>query len=104
AAQAEWARKPIAERSTYLLSFLEAMLAMNDEIVPELAWQMGRPIRYGGEEGGVEERTRYMVALAEKALAPYIPEVRPGFRRYVKREPLGIVFVIAPWNYPFLTA
>ncbi|NGO51794.1 aldehyde dehydrogenase family protein [Allomesorhizobium camelthorni] len=104
AAQAGWAETPIAERGKYLLAFLEALLAMNDEIVPELAWQMGRPTRYGGEKGGVEERTRYMVALAEKALAPYVPEDRPGFRRYLKKEPLGVVFVIAPWNYPYLTA
>jgi acyl-CoA reductase-like NAD-dependent aldehyde dehydrogenase len=104
AARAGWAETPIAERGRYLLAFLEALLAMNDEIVPELAWQMGRPTRYGGEKGGVEERTRYMVALAEKALAPYIPEDRPGFRRYLKKEPLGVVFVIAPWNYPYLTA
>ncbi len=105
AAQVDWAQKTtIAERGRYLLAFLEALLAMNDEIVPELAWQMGRPVRYGGEKGGVEERTRYMVALADKALAPYIPEDRPGFRRYLKKEPLGVVFVIAPWNYPYLTA
>jgi acyl-CoA reductase-like NAD-dependent aldehyde dehydrogenase len=104
AAQVEWAETPIAERGKYLLAFLEALLAMNDEIVPELAWQMGRPTRYGGEKGGVEERTRYMVALAEKALAPYFPEDRPGFRRYLKKEPLGVVLVIAPWNYPYLTA
>ncbi len=103
-AQAAWAQTSIAERGQYLLAMLEALIAMNDEIVTELAWQMGRPTRYGGEKGGVEERTRYMVALAEKALAPFIPEDRPGFRRYLKKEPLGIVFVIAPWNYPFLTA
>ena len=103
AAQAEWAGVSVAERGKYLLAFLEALLAMNDEIVPELAWQMGRPVRYGGEKGGVEERTRYMVALAEKALAPYAPEDRPGFRRYLKRAPLGVVFTIAPWNYPYLT-
>jgi acyl-CoA reductase-like NAD-dependent aldehyde dehydrogenase len=69
AAQAEWARRPVGERAPYLLAFLEALLAMNDEIVPELAWQMGRPVRYGGEKGGVEERTRYMVDLAGAALA-----------------------------------
>jgi acyl-CoA reductase-like NAD-dependent aldehyde dehydrogenase len=104
AAQVDWAQTPIATRGKYLLAMLEALVAMNDEIVPELAWQMGRPTRYGGEKGGVEERTRYMVAIAEKALAPFIPEDRPGFRRYLKKEPLGIVFVIAPWNYPYLTA
>ena len=105
AAQAEWARVPIAERGTYLLAFLEALLAANDEIVPELAWQMGRPVRYGGEKGGVEELTRYMVDLAENALADRpAPDERAGFRRYLRRDPLGVVFVIAPWNYPYLTA
>ena len=45
-----------------------------------------------------------MVALAEEALQPYYPPEKPGFRRYIAREPLGIVMVIAPWNYPYLTA
>jgi acyl-CoA reductase-like NAD-dependent aldehyde dehydrogenase len=104
AAQAEWRRVSIAERGRIILAFLEALIAMNDEIVTELAWQMGRPTRYGGEKGGVEERTRAMVALAEEALAPYVPPEKDGFRRYIAREPLGIVLVIAPWNYPYLTA
>ena len=103
-AQAAWAQTSIEERGRYLLAFLDTLVAMNDEIVPEIAWQMGRPVRYGGEKGGVEERSRYMIALAEKALAPFVPEERPGFRRYLKREPLGVVFVVAPWNYPYLTA
>jgi acyl-CoA reductase-like NAD-dependent aldehyde dehydrogenase len=104
-AQAEWAAMPVAERGRYLLAMLEALLAMNDEIVTELAWQMGRPVRFGGEKGGVEERTRYMVDIAEAALKP-VPASNPkeGFRRYIKREPLGVVLVIAPWNYPYLTA
>jgi acyl-CoA reductase-like NAD-dependent aldehyde dehydrogenase len=104
AAQAEWARAPLAERVARTLAMLEAVLAMNDEIVPELAWQMGRPIRYGGEKGGLEERARYMAEIAEEALAPLMPKEKAGFRRYVKREPLGLVLVIAPWNYPYLTA
>ncbi len=104
AAQAEWRRVSIAERSRYVIAALEALIAMNDEIVTEIAWQMGRPVRYGGEKGGVEERTRAMVALAEAALAPYTPPEKEGFRRYIAREPLGLVLVIAPWNYPYLTA
>jgi acyl-CoA reductase-like NAD-dependent aldehyde dehydrogenase len=104
-AQRDWARLPIAERSAHVLAFLESMLAMNQEIVPELAQQMGRPVRYGGEFRGFEERVRYVVDMAEEALAPVVPhDAREGFRRYVSRDPLGIVFVVAPWNYPYLTA
>ncbi len=104
AAQADWARVPVAERVKACTAFLDALLAMNDEIVPELAWQMGRPVRYGGEKRGVEERVRYMLGIAEDALQPVVPAEADGFRRYVKREPLGLVLIIAPWNYPYLTA
>ncbi|WP_417675625.1 aldehyde dehydrogenase family protein [Roseibium sp.] len=103
-AQIDWANTPIAERVGYCLKALDALKAMNDEIVPELAWQMGRPVRFGGEYGGVDERTRYMADIAEAALADHIPAHKPGFTRYLKHVPLGIVMVIAPWNYPFMTA
>ena len=104
AAQVEWARVSVAERVKIVTTMLDAVLAMNDEIVPELAWQMGRPTRYGGEKRGLEERARYMASIAEEALAPLVPKEMAGFRRTVKREPVGLVLVVAPWNYPFLTA
>jgi acyl-CoA reductase-like NAD-dependent aldehyde dehydrogenase len=103
-AQREWAATPLGARIEAVLAFLDCLKAMNDEIVPELAWSMGRPIRYGGEMRGVEERVRYMASLAEEALAPVVPEAKPGFTRMIKREPRGLVLVIAPWNYPYLTA
>ncbi len=104
-AKRAWASVPIPERVVMMLKFLDALKAMNDEIVPELAWQMGRPVRFGGGElRGVEERVRYIAGIAEDALAPFVPAPKAGFTRIIKREPLGIVLVIAPWNYPYLTA
>lgn len=105
AAQKAWRRVPVGERARLVGGLVEAMKAMGNRIGEELAWQMGRPIRYGqGELRGVEERTTYMVGISEEALAPVLPkDVRPGFERYVTRDPLGIVFTIAPWNYPYLT-
>ena len=104
-AQAEWKRVPVAERGKILSKAVDAMLAMRPEIAPELAWQMGRPVRYGGGElNGFEERARAMIALAESALAPIVPEPKSGFKRYVAREPVGVVLTVAPWNYPYLTA
>ena len=103
-AQREWRQTPLAERQAVIVRFLDALAAMNDEIVPELAWQMGRPVRYGGELRSLRERVEAMVALAKTALARYEPGAVPGLRRYVERVPVGLVLVIAPWNYPFLTA
>jgi acyl-CoA reductase-like NAD-dependent aldehyde dehydrogenase len=103
-AQRGWAGVPLAERIALALRFLDAMESLNAAIVPELAWQMGRPVRYGGELRSFLERVRGMVALAEEALAPVVAELAPERRRYVSRVPAGLVLVVAPWNYPFLTA
>lgn len=104
-AQRDWRRLDIARRAELCSAFVDATLAMKDEIVPELAWQMGRPIRYGaGELRGFEERARHMIGLAESALAPVRPEPKDKFERWIAREPLGLVLVVAPWNYPYLTA
>ena len=104
-AQREWRHVPVSERMVILGRAVDSMLAMKDEIAPELALQMGRPIRYGaGELSGFEERARHMISIAEASLAPHRPEPQAGFTRMIKREPLGIVLTIAPWNYPYLTA
>jgi len=104
-AQEKWKKTPLAERAAYCSAAVDAMLAMRDEIVPELAWQMGRPIRYGaGELRGFEERARHMIAIAGAALANHVPAAKEGFTCFIQREPWGVVFTIAPWNYPYLTA
>lgn len=104
AAQRDWAQVPLDERRRLVRRFLGAMEALNPEIATELAWQMGRPIRYGGELRSLTERVNGMIEMAEEALAPIVPKAAPEIRRYVSRVPVGIVLVIAPWNYPFLTA
>ena len=104
AARREWVRVPIKERAALMLRFLEAMRAMNADVTRELALQMGRPVRYGGEINSFSERVTYMASIAEEALAPIVPEPKAGFKRYIRRDPLGLVLVIAPWNYPYLTA
>lgn len=104
AAQRDWRAVPVADRVAAVRRMVNALLAMNEEIIPELAWQMGRPIRFGAEKRGVEERSGHMLAIAETVLAPAMRPDKDGLIRYISLEPLGIVLVIAPWNYPFLTA
>ncbi|RNF32894.1 aldehyde dehydrogenase family protein [Paracoccus methylarcula] len=104
AAQPEWAALPLAERIARVDAGIAALNAMKGEVVGELADQMGRPTRYGGEFGGMNERAEYMARIAPEALAPTVIEESDSFTREIRREPVGTVFVIAPWNYPFMTA
>ena len=103
-AQAAWAARPLEDRIALVLKGVANVGAMNDEIVPELAHQMGRPIRYGGEFGGFKERATYMAEIAESSLADIVVEDSDAFRRVIKRVPHGVVLVVAPWNYPYMTA
>jgi acyl-CoA reductase-like NAD-dependent aldehyde dehydrogenase len=103
-AQPTWAARPLAERVALVRAGVARLGEMNDDVVSELAWMMGRPIRYGGEFGGVNERASHMANIAEAALAPMVVENSDRFERRILREPHGVVFVIAPWNYPYMTA
>jgi acyl-CoA reductase-like NAD-dependent aldehyde dehydrogenase len=104
-AQAAWGALPLANRCEMLSRAVDAFAAKASEIATEITWQMGRPIRHApGEIRGFEERARYMLGVAATALAPVEPGEKPGFRRQIKRVPLGVVAVVAPWNYPYLTA
>ena len=104
AAQTAWAARPLSARIALVQAAVAAVGAMNDEIVPEIAWQMGRPVRYGGEFGGFNERASYMANIAGEALADIVVEDSSAFRRVIKRVPHGVVLVVAPWNYPYMTA
>ncbi len=103
-ARRTWSEFSLTKRAESMLRFLDAMRDANADVTRELAVQMGRPVRYGGEFRSLEERVKYMVAIAEDALAPVQPEPKAGFKRLIRREPLGVVLTIAPWNYPYLTA
>ena len=105
-AQAKWRAVPLDERREIVLRFVAAMESKADDIGQELAWQMGRPVRYGPMEirRGFAERARYMVDIAPQCLADIPISPKPGFTRFVRRDPVGVVFVIAPWNYPYLTS
>ena len=103
-AQKAWAKRPLDERIALVLKGVARLNEMGEDVVTELAWQMGRPIKYGGEFKGFNERSNYMASIANEALAPLMIEDSAAFRRFIAREPHGVVFVIAPWNYPYMTA
>ncbi|WP_159716193.1 aldehyde dehydrogenase family protein [Geminicoccus flavidas] len=105
AGQAAWRQVKLDERIAVVGRFVDAVLAHKPEIAQEITWQMGRPIAQSpGELGGFAERARYMMGVAPEALADLRFDDKPGFTRFIRKLPVGVVFVIAPWNYPYLTA
>ena len=100
-AQMDWAAMPLAERCALLHKAVDHFVSVKSDIAPELAWQMGRPVSQGaGEIGGLEERARHMIGIAPQALAQDDLPQNGLALRTIRREALGTVFVIAPWNFP----
>jgi len=81
-------------------------VARADALAEELTWQIGRPLSQSPGElrRGFHERALHMCDIAEEALSQIELPERANFRRFIRREPLGVVFVVAPWNYPWLTS
>jgi acyl-CoA reductase-like NAD-dependent aldehyde dehydrogenase len=105
AAQRQWRQVPLVERAAIIGRFCTEFERRAGEIATELTWQMGRPIRFAPSEvRGTLERARYMTGIAATALADVDAGPKPGFRRFIRREPLGVVFTVAAWNYPYLIA
>jgi acyl-CoA reductase-like NAD-dependent aldehyde dehydrogenase len=104
-AQRAWRSQPLDARIAAVQAFVDGVLAKKDLLAEELTRQMGRPLsQTPGELAGFQERAETMMRLAPEALAPVEPGPKEGFTRYITREPLGVVLVLAPWNYPYLTA
>jgi len=105
-AQKRWKQAPVAERVAIVRRMVEWCVAHADKLGEELTRQMGRPIAYTPNEikRGFQERALHLCSLAETTLADIPVEKKDGFQRFIRREPLGVVFVIAPWNYPWLTS
>ena len=103
--QPAWAALTLAARCELLSRAVDAFVSKAKDIAGEITWQMGRPLSHApGEVRGFEERARHMLAIAPQALAAIRPDDKAGFQRQIKRVPLGVVAVVAPWNYPYLTA
>ncbi|MFK7908345.1 MAG: aldehyde dehydrogenase family protein, partial [Chitinophagales bacterium] len=105
-AQKSWRATSISERAAICRKAITYFLNHAEVIGEELTWQMGRPIRYTPFEitKGFRERAEYMIDIAEEALADIAVAEKSGFHRFIRREALGTVLVLAPWNYPYLTS
>ena len=105
-AQKAWKQVPVGERAAICRRMAEWCVSRAGQLAEELSWQMGRPVSQtpGELKRGFHERAMYMCDIAEETLKDLEVGDKPGFRRFIRREPLGVVLVVAPWNYPWLTS
>ena len=106
AAQRAWyGETSLGERVAVCERLIEVFTAAESDVAADISGSMGKPVAHAkGEINGMFERIEAMMALAPEALAPDVLAEKPGFERQIVKEPVGVVFVIAPWNYPLLTA
>ncbi|MDQ7051127.1 MAG: aldehyde dehydrogenase family protein [Enterobacterales bacterium] len=103
--QKQWAKTPLKQRQSICSAAIDHLVANKETLATEICWQMGRPIAFAaGEINGLEERARKMIELSDEALARIKIPQKQGFERWIQRDPVGVVLIIAPWNYPYLTA
>ncbi len=104
-ASATWRQSSMAERIALCGHFMTAFERTREDVARNLTLQMGKPLQQSQNEvSGMLGRVEYMMSIAEKTLADeWLPD-KPGFKRYIRHEPLGVVLDIAAWNYPLLIA
>ena len=101
----KWMQFPLSERKKIITNFVDSFLENRIEIEEELCKQMGRPINQcSGEMKGFEERARYMIENSDKALENIVSKKNNEFDNFITKNPLGTIFIIAPWNYPYNTS
>ena len=101
----KWKQFSLKDRKIIVSKFVENFLKNNKEIEEQLCRQMGRPIsQCPGEMRGFKERALYMIEKSDEALQKIISKKDSEFDNFVSKDPLGTIFIIAPWNYPYNTS
>lgn len=102
----DWKRTPLQDRISICEKAVKFFVENADAWGEEITRMMGRPVRYAPNEIKVsfQERARYMINIAPEAMGDVGVAEKEGFHRFIRREPLGTVLVLAPWNYPYLTS
>ena len=100
-----WRRLPLEERARRVEQGLKYFRNHAEEVARDITLQMGKPLTQArGEVKTFFHRAEYMLSIAKETLAPEVLSGKPGFQLRIEHAPLGVIYNIAPWNYPLLTA
>ncbi|KAJ0378922.1 hypothetical protein COL26b_002698 [Colletotrichum chrysophilum] len=98
-----WSKTCLADRQKIVKTALKLLLNLKDDLAQELTVQMGRPIAYTGVEVATAvKRAEYLLKISDEVLKDTDGEAEKGFKRFIRKVPVGPVLVIFAWNYPYL--
>jgi acyl-CoA reductase-like NAD-dependent aldehyde dehydrogenase len=105
-AQRDWQAVPLPRRIEVCRDMLARYGEFEEQYAEQITRMMGKPLAQarGEYRGPMRARTLALCDMAEAALADHVLPEQPGFRRFIRREPVGTVLDIAAWNYPLIIA
>ncbi len=104
-AQKVWAKSGLEQRQTILQAIGEELMARSAELGELLSREEGKPLAEGkGEIYRAGQFFTYFAAETLRQIGDMADSVRPGIEVLVQREPVGVVAIISPWNFPTATA
>ena len=100
-AQIEWADVGIEKKSTILVKIGDELISRSKELGELLCREEGKTLPEGiGEVARAGQQFQYYGAECLRMAGEKIPSTRPGFQVEITREPIGIIGIISPWNFP----
>lgn len=104
-AQPRWARRTVSERAAVLMRLAELLERDRERLARIITAELGKPITEArGEVGGAIGFCRYFAAAIVTSSGELLPSTGPNRELWMRREPVGVVAGIIPWNYPLALA
>lgn len=89
----------LAERQAIVRKALKLLIKKQDELAQELTEQMGRPIAYTHKEiATAVMRSEYLLKISQDALKDTDGEAEKGFKRFIRKVPVGPALILFAWN------
>jgi acyl-CoA reductase-like NAD-dependent aldehyde dehydrogenase len=100
-AQKEWESVGIEKKSQTLIKIGDELIKKSKQIGELLSREEGKPLNEGiGEVFRAGQQFQYYGSECLRLYGEKIPSTRPGFQVEISREPIGIIGIISPWNFP----
>lgn len=105
-AQKQWAKQSVGDRGAILLKVADALEAQAQELAALESQNTGKPMKLSidGDIHGAIDAMRYFGSIVRRTEGAAAGEYVPGYTSMLRREPIGVVGAITPWNYPLLLA